>query len=100
MAQKAQVNPVLAYYLASLTSKPLLTKSLTGLVVSYASEITAARLSGTAPVVHKNTGLPPIDFVLSNDKALKLAAYGALISAPMGHTLREFSTMIVWLETR
>ncbi|ORY90222.1 hypothetical protein BCR35DRAFT_261594 [Leucosporidium creatinivorum] len=88
--QPKQLNPLLAKYLASLATRPILTKSSTSAVLSFISEIVAGHLAGSPPPplsAKQRTGIPPLDLLKQNQKALKLAAYGFFISAPMGHTL-------------
>ncbi|SCV68649.1 BQ2448_770 [Microbotryum intermedium] len=57
---------------------------------AFVSEIIAGHASGALPAPlakHERTGILPIDLLKQNKKALKLAAYGFFISAPLGHTL-------------
>jgi len=85
-----QINPVLAAYLQQLSARPVLTKSVTSGLLSFISEIIAAQVAGSPPPrlsPKERTGIPPIDLLKQNHKALKLAAYGFFISAPMGHAL-------------
>ncbi|SCZ90712.1 BZ3500_MvSof-1268-A1-R1_Chr1-3g02175 [Microbotryum saponariae] len=59
-------------------------------VLHFVSEIIAGHASGALPAPlakHERTGVLPIDLLKQNKKALKLAAYGFFISAPLGHTL-------------
>ncbi|KAM0756622.1 hypothetical protein T439DRAFT_345300 [Meredithblackwellia eburnea MCA 4105] len=85
-----QINPLLAAYLANLAARPILTKACTSGVLSFISEIAAGELSGTSPAplaAKERTGLPPVDLLRRYHKAVKMAAYGFVISAPLGHSL-------------
>ncbi|GAA5995179.1 hypothetical protein JCM5350_001862 [Sporobolomyces pararoseus] len=85
-----QINPVLASYLQHLATRPVLTKSITSGTLSLLSEIIAGHVAGSPPAAlspKERTGIPPIDFLKRNHKALKLAAYGFFISAPLGHAM-------------
>ncbi|KDE04946.1 hypothetical protein MVLG_04597 [Microbotryum lychnidis-dioicae p1A1 Lamole] len=88
--QAKAMHPLLASYLQSLATRPVLTKSSTSAVLSFVSEIIAGHASGALPAPlakYERTGVFPIDLLKQNKKALKLAAYGFFISAPLGHTL-------------
>ncbi|POY71273.1 hypothetical protein BMF94_5585 [Rhodotorula taiwanensis] len=85
-----QINPLLATYLQSLATRPMLTKSLTSGSLSILSEIIAGHVSGSTPPplsAKERTGILPIDILKKNHKALKLGLYGFFVSAPLGHTL-------------
>ncbi|GAA97938.1 uncharacterized protein L969DRAFT_78185 [Mixia osmundae IAM 14324] len=83
----AKLNPALAWYLGHLAARPLFTKACTAGTLSFFQEIIAGRLAGVPPVKVKRTGLPPLDILRANERAVKLAIYGFLISAPLGHAL-------------
>ncbi|GAA5827082.1 hypothetical protein JCM11251_002235 [Rhodosporidiobolus azoricus] len=85
-----QINPLLAAYLASLATRPLLTKSCTSGALSILSEVIAGHVAGSPPPplsAKERTGILPLDVLKRNHKAIKLGLYGFFISAPLGHTL-------------
>ncbi|GAA5878664.1 hypothetical protein JCM5296_001710 [Sporobolomyces johnsonii] len=85
-----EINPLLAAYLQSLATRPLLTKSLTSGSLAFLSEIVAGHLAGSPPPplsAKERTGILPLDVLKRNHKAIKLGLYGFFISAPLGHTL-------------
>ncbi|KAI0080071.1 hypothetical protein K474DRAFT_1682868 [Panus rudis PR-1116 ss-1] len=87
---KPTPHPLLAKYLAELAVNPLRTKMYTLGVLQFLQEVLATHLSGTpSPPVPKDA--PFYTKALSkakiDSKALKMAAYGFFISAPLGHTL-------------
>ncbi|GAA5965036.1 hypothetical protein JCM8115_005689 [Rhodotorula mucilaginosa] len=85
-----EINPLLAAYLQSLATRPMLTKSLTSGSLSILSEIIAGHVSGSPPPplsAKERTGILPIDILKKNHKAIKLGLYGFFVSAPLGHTL-------------
>jgi len=58
-----------------------LTKSITSGTLSLLSELAAGHLAGSPPAplsAKERTGIPPVDFLKRNHKALKLAAYGEI----------------------
>lgn len=74
-----KINPILAAYLTSLATNPILTKSTTNGIIAFLSETIAGHLSGSppAPLTPKQkTGILPVDIVIKNQKAFKLAFYG------------------------
>ncbi|KZS95954.1 hypothetical protein SISNIDRAFT_451605 [Sistotremastrum niveocremeum HHB9708] len=81
---------LLAAYLNQLNKHPLRTKMITGGVLSFLQEILAGQLAG-APTPPLSKIHPIVAHVLSqagvDAKAIKMAIYGFLISAPMGHVL-------------
>jgi len=83
------VNPLLARYLASLAARPLYTKAVTAGTLGFFQEVLANHIAGVPVYVPKDA--PPPRRVLAAAKidvrALKIAAYGFFISAPMGHVL-------------
>ncbi|GAA5898636.1 hypothetical protein JCM6882_000885 [Rhodosporidiobolus microsporus] len=90
VAPSKELNPILAAYLASLAARPLFTKSCTSGSLSILSEIIAGHVSGSPPPplsAKERTGIPPLDILKRNHKAIKLGLYGFFVSAPLGHTL-------------
>jgi len=85
----SRTNALVAAYLAQLAARPLLTKSLTSGTLSWVQEYAAGKIVGLRPKLAPGeaTGLPPLDWVKKNERAFKLAAYGAFISAPLSHFL-------------
>lgn len=55
--------------------------------LSFVQEYAAGRIVGVKPPQIEATGIAPLDWAKRNQKAFKLAAYGAFISAPLSHTL-------------
>ncbi|TFK91663.1 hypothetical protein K466DRAFT_582573 [Polyporus arcularius HHB13444] len=89
-AAPKQMNPLLAAYLRNLSSNPLRTKAVTTAFLQFFQEILASHLAGTPPPrVAKDA--PLLVHALAraqvSGKALKMAAYGAFVSAPVSHTL-------------
>jgi len=85
-----ELNPLLAAYLQSLATRPMLTKSLTSGSLSVLSEIIAGHVAGSPPPplsAKERTGFLPLDVLKQNHKAIKLGLYGFFVSAPLGHTL-------------
>uniref|UniRef100_A0A0K3C9P9 FGENESH: predicted gene_2.392 protein n=1 Tax=Rhodotorula toruloides TaxID=5286 RepID=A0A0K3C9P9_RHOTO len=85
-----QINPLLAAYLQSLATRPMLTKSLTSGSLSILSEIIAGHVAGSPPPplpAKERTGILPLDILKQNHKAIKLGLYGFFVSAPLGHSL-------------
>jgi len=85
--QAKPINPLLASYLLSLATRPLLTKAVTSGTLSFLQEIVASKVTGSPSPPIESTGIAPIDAIKRNKKAFKLAAYGFFISAPLSHTL-------------
>ncbi|KAM5530808.1 hypothetical protein V8D89_015549 [Ganoderma adspersum] len=88
--QAKQINPLLAAYLRNLAANPLRTKSITNSVLQFFQEILASHLAGVPPPrVAKDA--PLLVHLLAraqiSGKAFKMAAYGALVSAPLSHVL-------------
>ncbi|KAH9944036.1 uncharacterized protein BXZ73DRAFT_96547 [Epithele typhae] len=84
------MNPLLAAYLRNLTTHPLRTKAITTALLQFFQEILASHLSRTPPPrVAKDA--PLLAHALAraqvSGKALKMAAYGAGVSAPLAHAL-------------
>ncbi|KAK4703886.1 hypothetical protein P7C70_g2328, partial [Phenoliferia sp. Uapishka_3] len=85
-----RVNPILAAYLRSLAENPLATKAVTTGVLSFFQELLAGKLAGSPPEElskAQRTGLPPVDWIKKNHRAVKLAIYGFFVAAPLAHTL-------------
>ncbi|KAN0066575.1 hypothetical protein ACQY0O_000669 [Thecaphora frezii] len=103
-ASKMTTNPLLLAYLTSLAANPLRTKMYTAAFFSALAEILAGKFAGVAPATKT---LPPsqvsdkqaaaqqplrlarayLESAGINDRALKMALYGGLISAPLGHVM-------------
>ncbi|KAI0778587.1 hypothetical protein BD413DRAFT_510291 [Trametes elegans] len=88
--QPRQLNPLLATYLRHLSTHPLRTKALTTAFLQFVQEILASHLAGTPPPrVPKDAS--PLTRALArahvSSKAVKMAIYGALVSAPVAHAL-------------
>ncbi|KAH8919622.1 hypothetical protein BT69DRAFT_1284693 [Atractiella rhizophila] len=81
-----ELNPLLARYLQSLATRPLLTKACTAGTLSLLQEVIAGQITG-AKASFKPSGNPALDVVQANQRALKMGAYGFFVSAPLGHTL-------------
>jgi peroxisomal membrane protein 2 len=101
------INPLLAKYLAQLQTHPLRTKALTSgapsttvtqalalnlpqAALSFFQEILGSQLAGV-PVKKPPKDAHPVFHVLArahvDTKALKMATYGLLVSAPLSHYL-------------
>ncbi|MBW0483936.1 hypothetical protein O181_023651 [Austropuccinia psidii MF-1] len=84
-------NRLLNFYLVSLLSRPLLTKSITAATLFFFQEIIAGRIAGTKPEF-AFTGISWLDRLQNlgiDARAIKLSAYGGLISAPLNHLLMQ-----------
>jgi peroxisomal membrane protein 2 len=108
VSASSTVNPLLASYLAQLQAHPLRTKALTSgtllhsliqtaltqplpkAALSFCQEVLGSFIAGV-PVQHPPQDAPHIVHILArghiNLKALKMALYGFLVSAPLGHYL-------------
>ena len=90
VTSKPGVNPLLAKYLAQLASHPLRTKALTVGVLCFLQEVLAnhfARVPSPKtkwvdPWYYHALAKAKVD-----SKAIKMALYGFLVSAPLGHVL-------------
>ncbi|KJA29294.1 hypothetical protein HYPSUDRAFT_176102 [Hypholoma sublateritium FD-334 SS-4] len=82
-------HPLLVKYLAQLAQHPLRTKCITTGTLSFLQEVLGSNLSGSPTNVPKDAS--PLARVLGNAhvnaKAIKMAIYGFLISAPLSHLL-------------
>jgi len=89
-AVKKQINPLLAKYLLQLATHPLRTKVATGGTLYFLQEIIASHLAGVPPSKSSKYASPIVQSLAAvhiNTKTLKMAAYGAFISAPVSHYL-------------
>ncbi|PLW10616.1 hypothetical protein PCANC_03222 [Puccinia coronata f. sp. avenae] len=84
-------NRLLNFYIASLLSRPLLTKSCTSATLSFFQEVLASTLAHEQNDIVP-TGYNLLDYLQSigiSLRAIKLTAYGGLISAPLSHALMK-----------
>jgi peroxisomal membrane protein 2 len=84
------VNPLLARYLLQLTTHPLRTKAVTTGILSFLQEVLGSNIAGVpAKRLPKDASfLAQVLARLHIDvRALKMAIYGFLVSAPLGHVL-------------
>ncbi|KAF8647900.1 hypothetical protein AX16_006432 [Volvariella volvacea WC 439] len=83
-------HPLLAAYLAQLAAHPLRTKSLTTATFCFLQEVLGSNLAGV-PVKKPSRNASIVAHLLArghiNLKALKMALYGFLVSAPISHYL-------------
>jgi len=83
------INPLLAKYLVSLATRPLLTKAVTAGTLNFLQDVIANHLAGVPVRVSKEA--PPPARALAAAKidlrSLKLAIYGFFVSAPLSHYL-------------
>ncbi|KAJ4485977.1 hypothetical protein J3R30DRAFT_3283093 [Lentinula aciculospora] len=83
-------HPLLARYLSALASHPLRTKALTTALLCFLQEILGSNLAGV-PALKVPKGYPLFYKLLANAhinaRAMKMAIYGFLISAPLSHFL-------------
>jgi len=90
VAAPRKINPLLAAYLTSLAAHPLRTKAITTSILQFCQEVLATHLAGErTPPVPKDAPLYAHALARAkiNPKAPKMALYGLLVSAPLGHTL-------------
>lgn len=99
-------NPLLIKYLAELSTHPLRTKALTTGTNSFfpccvfdiqrstgtlcfLQEVLGSKIAGAAPKVHKNASPLARTFASAyiDARAVKMALYGFLVSAPLSHFL-------------
>jgi len=87
---KPAINPLLAKYLAQLAAHPLRTKAITSATLCFLQEVLGSNLAGV-PVKKPAKDAPVIAHLLARShvdiKAVKMAVYGFLVSAPIGHYL-------------
>jgi len=83
-------HPLLSRYLAQLAHHPLRTKAITSGVLCFLQEVLGSNLAGL-PVKRPSRSAPFLLHALAglhvDVKALKMAIYGFLVSAPIGHIL-------------
>ncbi|KAI0068322.1 hypothetical protein BV25DRAFT_1846260 [Artomyces pyxidatus] len=83
-------NPLLVAYLAQLAAHPLRTKALTSGALCFLQEVIGSHLAGI-PVRQPPKDAPLHTKALARAKvdarAYKMAVYGFLVSAPLGHYL-------------
>ncbi|KAF9056513.1 hypothetical protein BJ165DRAFT_1336499 [Panaeolus papilionaceus] len=82
-------HPLLAKYLTQLAANPLRTKAYTTATLCFLQEILGSNLSGTPARVSKGASAPvrTLQSVHVDTKAVKMAIYGFLVSAPLSHYL-------------
>jgi len=84
-----RTNPLLLKYLTQLSIHPLRTKALTAATLYFLQEVLGSKIAGAVPKVHKNAS--PLARNLASAyidaKAIKMALYGFLVSAPLSHYL-------------
>ncbi|GJJ13920.1 hypothetical protein Clacol_008177 [Clathrus columnatus] len=82
-------NTLLQQYTAQLNANPLRTKAVTAATLSFVQEVLASHLAGVPVSVSKSAD--PVTKTLAQAKitsrAVKMAAYGFLVSAPLSHVL-------------
>jgi len=83
-------NGLLALYLSQLAAHPLRTKATTTGILCFLQEVLGSSIAGL-PVKRPPKDAPAIIHILARGhidiKAAKMALYGFLISAPLGHVL-------------
>ncbi|KAJ3870263.1 hypothetical protein EV359DRAFT_69380 [Lentinula novae-zelandiae] len=83
-------HPLLARYLSALASHPLRTKAITTALLCFLQEILGSNLAGI-PAKKVSKDYPLVYKLLANAhvdaKAIKMAVYGFLVSAPLSHFL-------------
>ncbi|KAE9408237.1 hypothetical protein BT96DRAFT_849923 [Gymnopus androsaceus JB14] len=83
-------HPLLAKYLASLATHPLRTKAITTALLCFLQEVLGSNLAGV-PAKRVPKDYPFLFKLLASShidtKALKMAIYGFLVSAPLSHFL-------------
>ncbi|KAH6916861.1 hypothetical protein BKA70DRAFT_315156 [Coprinopsis sp. MPI-PUGE-AT-0042] len=83
------VHPLLAKYLVQLATNPLRTKAITTGTLCFLQEVLGSHLAGVPARPSKNAPGPvqALQSIHVDLKALKMAVYGFLISAPVSHFL-------------
>ncbi|KAI5835292.1 hypothetical protein K523DRAFT_228430 [Schizophyllum commune Tattone D] len=84
------INPLLARYLTALTKNPLRTKALTTATLCFLQEVLGSVLAGVPPKKQSPDASPLVKTLAQahiDAKAVKMALYGFLVSAPLGHFL-------------
>ncbi|EMD42168.1 hypothetical protein CERSUDRAFT_43293 [Gelatoporia subvermispora B] len=89
-APPQKMNPLLAAYLRNLVAHPLRTKAITTSVLQFLQEVLASHLAHV-PAQRVPKGAPLYAHALArarvDAKAVKMALYGAFVSAPLSHVL-------------
>jgi len=82
-------HPLLLKYLSQLSHHPLRTKAITSAILCFLQEVLGSNLSGTPANVTKGASamVRSLQSVHLDAKAIKMAIYGFLVSAPMSHVL-------------
>ncbi|KAK2461654.1 hypothetical protein APHAL10511_006117 [Amanita phalloides] len=87
---KTAVHPLLQKYLTELSLHPVRTKALTAGILCFLQEVLGSNLAGV-PVRKSAQDAPFVARLLARthitSKALKMALYGFLVSAPLSHYL-------------
>ncbi|KAH8120220.1 hypothetical protein DFH11DRAFT_1558931 [Phellopilus nigrolimitatus] len=90
MSSISKKNSLLAAYVTQLTTHPLRTKSITAASLCFIQEVLASHIAKT-PVQRPPKTATGVAHALAyakvDVKALKMALYGFLVSAPLGHVL-------------
>jgi len=89
MSTTKSTHPLLSKYLTQLSLHPLRTKAITAAVLCFLQEVLGSHLSGTPATVSKGASamLRSLQSIHLNSKAIKMAIYGFLVSAPLSHAL-------------
>ncbi|KAF8167762.1 hypothetical protein B0H34DRAFT_792456 [Crassisporium funariophilum] len=82
-------HPLLVKYLTQLATNPLRTKAITTASLCFLQEVLGSNLSGSPAKVSKDSSgvVRSLESVHVNAKAVKMAIYGFLVSAPLSHFL-------------
>jgi len=82
-------HPLLLKYLTQLSHHPLRTKAITTAILCFLQEVLGSNLSGTPANVSKGASamVRSLQSIHLNAKAIKMAIYGFLVSAPISHIL-------------
>lgn len=89
-AGKAPMHPLLARYLAQLSTNPLRTKALTTGMFCFLQEVIGSNAAGLPPPQIPKDAAPLTKTLARariDSKAIKMALYGFFVSAPMAHFL-------------
>jgi len=89
MSTAKRTHPLLLKYLTQLSHHPLRTKAITTAILCFLQEVLGSNLSGTPANVTKGASamVRSLQSVHLDAKAIKMAIYGFLVSAPMSHIL-------------
>ncbi|KAG6841940.1 hypothetical protein C0991_005120 [Blastosporella zonata] len=89
-SQAKRAHPLLLRYLGELAANPLRTKAITTGTLCFLQEVLGSTLAGV-PVKRASKNAPSVVHALAalniDSKALKMAIYGFLVSAPLSHYL-------------